>query len=449
MILSPGNFHNDDAHQSSDTAALSNIDEANSDSIRNENSDSDCSKQSGANRVFLPTPVAVPDALTVEISGACGPFSHVINGVFELTSQQCCGMSVFRKRNDGDKWLEYSSHAQKWNVLDTAHRGQSWGWAAFESKCSIEKCANVLGWKIFDGSKWADCPDMRLSLSRTSALVLEGGDSVSMQQLHGPQESQKQPQQPQKQQQPHNVALLHKRTSSSVMSHRLQHTRFASQILSPASSPKLSPAQPPTLPQVSSLHESTSLTQMHAPSSPTIMKVHHENDAGVVVSHAIKYNQTSTAADVTSYVVRKMQLEPAAYELVFRSLDSVNSDDAVFKCKNDVLLSNAVASCSGSTGKWWVRPYQLSYSEFKIEREWLRKEVDEAVERQKEAIEQTRVAEARLYEVVEHLEDLKAELKQTRLEKELSLSKSKIRTHSIGKMFERIFAHYSQFQVIQ
>jgi hypothetical protein len=142
-----------------------------------------------------------------------------------------------------------------------------------------------------------------------------------------------------------------------------------------------------------------------------------------------------------------MQLQPAAYELVFRSLDSVNSDDTVVKCKNDDLLSNAVASCSGSRGKWWVRPYQLSYSEFKIEREWLRKEVDEAAERQKEAFERGRAAETRLHEVVERMEDLKAELRQTRLERDSLLSKSERRVQSIEKIFGRMSADYPQFQV--
>ena len=82
-------------------------------------------------RIVLPSPRARhADACGVEISGAYGPFSDIVNGVFEPTSQQCCGVGVYRKRDDGDKWLEYSSNALKWNVLDTAHRGQSWGWAA-------------------------------------------------------------------------------------------------------------------------------------------------------------------------------------------------------------------------------------------------------------------------------------------------------------------------------
>jgi hypothetical protein len=178
------------------------------------------------------------------------------------------------------------------------------------------------------------------------------------------------------------------------------------------------------------------------------MKVHYEDEAGVVASHAIKYNQTSTAADVTSYVVRKMQLQPAAYELVFRSLESTGSDDAVFKCKNDVLLSNAVASCNGSRGKWWVRQYQLSYSEFKVEREWLRKELNDAVEHQKEAFERGQAAEAQLREVIGRLDDVKSELWKSRLENESFLLRSKSKVDSIGKILDRNSRNGSHFQVI-
>ena len=457
MNASAGKFEMDDALQSSDhTAALSKIDEADSDSVRPEHSDSDSSGQSGAQQILLPSPTKLSDAFAVEISGASGPFSHIINGVFEVTSQRCCGMSVYRKRDDGDKWLEYSDQAVKWNVLDTAHRGQSWGWASFFSRCSIEECADTAGWKLFDGSKWADCPGMRLTLGTSDTTnadrMVDGSIVLIPQHLLGPQELLQQQQQQQKQQQQQqlqqSVPALLKRTSSVVMSHRLQHTRFASQNISPNSSPKLSPAQPPTQPPVRSLNESVSPTQAPAPSTPTVLKVHHENDNGVVVSHAIKYNQTSTAADVTSYVVRKMQLQPAAYELVFRSLESVGSDDAVFKCKNDVLLSNAVASCNGSRGKWWVRQYQLSYSEFKIEREWLRKELDEALEHQKEAFEGGQAAEARLREVVGRLEHVKAELRQSQMEKESFLLKNKNKAVLIGKFLDRMPGSGSHFQVI-
>ena len=178
------------------------------------------------------------------------------------------------------------------------------------------------------------------------------------------------------------------------------------------------------------------------------MKVHHESDSGVTTSHAIKYNQTSTAADVTSYVVRKMQLLPAAYELVFRSLDIEGNDNAVFKCKNDSLLSDAVASCSGSRGKWWVRLYQASHSELKIENEWLRKELEAVAGRQREACEREQHSNARLREVCQQFEDLKEQVRQNRNSQETTVSYRKEKALLISRVFEKGFFDNSHFQVV-
>ena len=435
MLPSAGTLHTDHPLQPTLTTALTA--NARTEQLPLQRSSVD----RGSHASSLPSLIA---DFSLEISGASGPFSDIVNGVFERTSEQCCGMSVYRKRDDGDKWLEYSSQALKWNVLDTAHRGQSWGWAAFASRAGIEKCLNVAGWKIYDGTKWVDCPDVRLTLLKSNASLLGSSQSTESQQEQQQQQQQQQKQQKQQLQRNHPS---HKRPTSIVMSHRLQHTRTASQALSPTLLPKpSSPPHPPSLPQVG---ESALLTHEAPAVGPTVMKVHHESDNGVTTSHAIKYNQTSTAADVTSYVVRKMQLLPAAYELVFRSLDIEGNDNAVFKCKNDSLLSDAVASCSGSRGKWWVRLYQASHSELKIENEWLRKELEAVAVRQREACEREQDSNARLREVCQQFEDLKEHVRQNRNSQETTVSYRKEKALLISRVFEKGFFDNSHFQVVR
>lgn len=90
------------------------------------------------------------------ISGATGLFADIVNGVYEPTSEHCCGMTVYRKREDNDKWLEYSNAADRWSVLDTAHRGQVWGWAFLTTHRNIEKCKGLSGWKIAEGPRFVD-----------------------------------------------------------------------------------------------------------------------------------------------------------------------------------------------------------------------------------------------------------------------------------------------------
>ena len=99
-----------------------------------------------------------------QILGATGSYSDVINGVFESTLQQCGGKPVYHKRENGDIWMEYDSNACEWNVLNTAHRGLSWGYASFKTQQDVNACEGKATWKIFDGKRWADQPSVRLKM---------------------------------------------------------------------------------------------------------------------------------------------------------------------------------------------------------------------------------------------------------------------------------------------
>jgi hypothetical protein len=110
------------------------------------------------------------DLRDVHVSGASGVFADFVNGVYEPTSERCCGMTVYHKRDDNDKWLEYSNKAHRWTILDTAHRGQIWGWAFLTTHRSIEKCSGLTGWKISDGSRHVDDLNIRCHIVEKSAL---------------------------------------------------------------------------------------------------------------------------------------------------------------------------------------------------------------------------------------------------------------------------------------
>jgi hypothetical protein len=100
----------------------------------------------------------------VHISGATGVFADIVNGVYEPTLEHCCGMTVYCKRGDNDKWLEYSNEADRWAILDTKHRGQVWGWAYLTTHRNIEKCKGLTGWKIASGSRTVDDLNIRVNI---------------------------------------------------------------------------------------------------------------------------------------------------------------------------------------------------------------------------------------------------------------------------------------------
>jgi hypothetical protein len=98
------------------------------------------------------------------IIGASGIYSDVINGIYEATLQQSGGKPVYHKCDDSDIWLEYDGKAGEWNVLNTAHRGLSWGYASLKSAHDVNMCEGKSGWMVFDGHQWNDQPTARLKI---------------------------------------------------------------------------------------------------------------------------------------------------------------------------------------------------------------------------------------------------------------------------------------------
>ena len=58
---------------------------------------------------------------SVLIEGAIGLSALELNGVYEVTKEVCGGMSVFQKKTNKDRWLEYFDY--KWYVRLTSTQG--------------------------------------------------------------------------------------------------------------------------------------------------------------------------------------------------------------------------------------------------------------------------------------------------------------------------------------
>jgi hypothetical protein len=125
-----------------------------------------------------PSPISFPhgegnNTLTqFQIVGAAGLHRELINGVYESTLQLCGGKTVYRKCENSDIWIEHDVKAGEWNILNTAHRGLSWGYASFKSQNDMKNLEGKAGWKVFDGKSWADQPGVRLKfIPRASPRV--------------------------------------------------------------------------------------------------------------------------------------------------------------------------------------------------------------------------------------------------------------------------------------
>lgn len=67
------------------------------------------------------------DATSIDIRGAKGPNAVTINGVYEPTHEVCNGWTVYRKRNDNNKWLEFFDASKKWYIKATTDKGRARG----------------------------------------------------------------------------------------------------------------------------------------------------------------------------------------------------------------------------------------------------------------------------------------------------------------------------------
>ena len=100
----------------------------------------------------------------VDIRGASGPRGAGLNGVFDPVEEMRGGWPVYRKRDDGEWWLEYDACPQKWMIRPTACRGSTRGRAYII--CDPDKRAEEAKgvWRLSDGKGgWAPEPSVRVT----------------------------------------------------------------------------------------------------------------------------------------------------------------------------------------------------------------------------------------------------------------------------------------------
>ena len=101
-------------------------------------------------------------AVPIDVRGAKGPNAVTINGVFEPTEEVCSGWPVYRKRNDGNKWLEFFIASNKWYIKGTNDKGKAKGWMRLSCDPATrpELCKSVC--EVWDGNKWTSQPTVSI-----------------------------------------------------------------------------------------------------------------------------------------------------------------------------------------------------------------------------------------------------------------------------------------------
>ena len=101
----------------------------------------------------------------MRISGARGVNASSINGTYDPEEGLTEGMPVYRKRGDGDKWLEYWCPIKKWMVRPSNSRGTARGWATLLSDPPrLPEDTHGAVWEVHDGSRWGDQYDVSVTL---------------------------------------------------------------------------------------------------------------------------------------------------------------------------------------------------------------------------------------------------------------------------------------------
>ena len=136
----------------------------------------------------------------VRFTGAMGSNAGDINGVYRPTEELCGNISVYRKVDDDDMWLEYNPALKQWQVKPTISKGKDGGWAicAVPVKCLPEKCAPGQ-WVVADGDMFYPQPAITISevtqgeveayltdAGREAALVVKGSHNIRIAGATGP-----------------------------------------------------------------------------------------------------------------------------------------------------------------------------------------------------------------------------------------------------------------------
>jgi hypothetical protein len=104
----------------------------------------------------------------VHIGGATGSNAANIKGIYDPTSELCCGRRVY-KRRDADIWIELFEG--KWQVKPASGKGKDDCWAFFAASRALEQCGGST-WQVYDGKAWAVQARVKLMPESRAAFEL-------------------------------------------------------------------------------------------------------------------------------------------------------------------------------------------------------------------------------------------------------------------------------------
>ena len=100
----------------------------------------------------------------MKISGATGPCSFLINGVYDPVDDELHNdRPVFQKRGDGDKWLRFTSR-RRWVVSNTSRKeNDSHGCWAYCVEKDVMDPSFARRWKVLQTDNFEEQPSVAVS----------------------------------------------------------------------------------------------------------------------------------------------------------------------------------------------------------------------------------------------------------------------------------------------
>ena len=97
--------------------------------------------------------------LTIRLyPGIHGPNELICNGIYDPVPDEFCdSVSVYLKRGDSGKWIEYNRQLGKWIIRPVNQRGTNKGWAyiSCESPVPLENCNGA--WSVYNKEgRWTE-----------------------------------------------------------------------------------------------------------------------------------------------------------------------------------------------------------------------------------------------------------------------------------------------------
>ena len=124
----------------------------------------------------------VKGSQAVRIAGATGMNAALINGIYEPTEEMSDQVTVFRKVDDEDMWLEYIAFHKGWQLVSTANKGTN----AYFANCDVHvKCLP----QDCPVGQWNVCIDGELVIQRSVAISLASDEEVEAYRLEREREA--------------------------------------------------------------------------------------------------------------------------------------------------------------------------------------------------------------------------------------------------------------------